>query len=238
MNKKSISMVAILLLVVTVGAFASSNSDLKGRDFVRLGTLGIVSGTLSEDGGEWYLTSPTGEYALHLGKYEVIYPKGINLKEGSAAVVRGFVLDSDISAVTVDSANAKYSLRTVAGVPLWSGQGMRENQQAFQTERTGQANFRQPLPVMQSRQASFQGQGMQALQSRQASFQGQGMQALQGRQASFQGQGMQVVQSRQASSQGQGMQALQNRQASFQGQGMQMMHSRPASFQGGPKSRR
>ncbi|HKL57731.1 MAG TPA: hypothetical protein VJ854_04965 [Sphaerochaeta sp.] len=187
MNKKSISMVAILLLVVTVGAFASSDSDLKGRDFVRLGTLGIVSGTLSEDGGEWYLTSSTGEYALHLGKYEVIYPKGINLKEGSSAVVRGFVLDSDISAVTVASDSGKYSFRTAAGVPLWSAQGMRENQQALQTERTGQANFRQPLPVMQNRQTNLQGQGMQAVQHRQAGSQDQGMQMMQSRPASFQG---------------------------------------------------
>ena len=53
MNKRNISMVAILLVVVSIGAFASSQSDLKGSDFVRLGQLGSVSGTLSQDSGEW-----------------------------------------------------------------------------------------------------------------------------------------------------------------------------------------
>lgn len=170
MNKKNISMIAILLVVISVGVFASSNSDLKGRDFVRLGQLGIVSGTLSEEGGEWYLTTADSEYALHLGNYEVIYPKGINLEEGSEAVVRGFVLDSDLSTVTLATSEDKYSFRTVAGVPLWAGQGARENQQAFQNERTGQANYRQPAPIGQNRQATFQNPS-QGMQGRQAAFQ-------------------------------------------------------------------
>lgn len=205
MNIRNISMVAILLVVVSVGAFASSGSDLKGSDFVRLGQLGIVSGTLSQDSGEWYLTDAKSQYALHLGNYEVIYPKGINLKEGSAAVARGFVLGSDISAVTVASSEGKYPLRTSEGIPLWSGQGSRKNQQAFQSERTGQGYYRQSVHMMQSRQASFQGPG-QGMLGRQASFQGPGR-GMQGRQVSFQGPG----------------QGMQGRQASFQspGQGMQ-----------------
>lgn len=161
MNKKSISMVAILLVAVSIGAFASSNSDLRGSDLVRLGKLGVVSGTLSEDGGEWYLTAQDGEYALHLGKYEVIYPKGIALKEGSQAVVRGFVLDSDISATTVASDSAKYSFRTAAGLPLWAGQGERKNQLTGRYMRAGQANYRHPAPMAQGRQVGFQGQGRQ-----------------------------------------------------------------------------
>ncbi len=177
MNKRNISMVAILLVMVSVGVFASSSSDLKGSDFVRLGQLGIVSGTLSEEDGEWYLTTAKDEYALHLGKYEVIYPKGINLKEGTEAVVRGFVLDSDISAVTVATNEDRYSFRTVAGIPLWAGQGARENQQASQYEGTGLGNYRNPTPVAQGRQASFQSPG-QGMQGRQASFQS----ATQGRQ--------------------------------------------------------
>jgi len=181
-------MVAILLVAVSVGAFASSNSDLKGSDFVRLGQLGIVSGTLSEEDGEWYLTTTDKEYALHLGNYEVIYPEGIDLEEGSGAVVRGFVLDSDISAITVATGEDKYSLRTIAGVPLWSGQGERQNQQAFQSERAGQGNYREPVTMGQNRQASLQSAGQgnyrqsaPIAQNRQASFQspsqGQGRQA-------------------------------------------------------------
>lgn len=193
MNTRNISMVAILLVMVSVGVFASSNSDLKGSDFVRLGQLGIVSGTLSEEDGEWYLTTLDKEYALHLGNYEVIYPKGLNLKEGSDVVVRGFVLDSDISAVTVATSEGKYALRTVEGMPLWAGQGARQNQLANQNERLGQGSYRQSVPVVQNRQASYQGQGM--MQNRQTSYQipNQGMQ---GRQAEFQspGQGRQVVQ--------------------------------------------
>jgi hypothetical protein len=207
MNTRNISMVAILLVMVSVGVFASSNSDLKGSDFVRLGQLGIVSGTLSEEDGEWYLTTKDSEYALHLGNYEVIYPKGINLKEGSDVVVRGFVLDSDISAVTVATGDDKYSFRTAEGIPLWSGQGERQNQLTSQYERSGQGNYRQSFPVVQNRQASYQSLGMQGRQVSNQS-QGQGMlahqasyqnpvQGGQGRQADFQGsgQGRGVVQS-------------------------------------------
>lgn len=172
MNKRNISMVAMLLVVISVGAFAASDSDLDGSDFTRLGNLGIVMGTLSEEGGEWYLTTTDKEYALHLGNYEVVYPKGINLKEGSEAVVRGFVLDSDISALTVATDEGRYSFRSESGLPVWNGQGARQNQLSSQYERNGQGNYRQPVLMKQNRQASFQvsSQGMHA---RQASFQSQ-----------------------------------------------------------------
>lgn len=194
MNKRNISMVAILLVLGAIGVFASSNSDLKGSDFVRLGHLGIVSGTLSEEGGEWYLSTGDSEYALHLGNYQVVYPKGITLNEGSEAVVRGFVLDSDISAVTVATAEDKYSFRTAEGLPLWSGQGAMQNQLANQNERAGQGNYTQSFPIVQNRLASAQGQGM--LQNRQVSYQSP-VQGGQHRQADFQGSGLgrQVVQS-------------------------------------------
>jgi len=173
MNKRNISMVAILLVMVSVGVFASSNSDLKGSDYVRLGQLGIVSGTLSEEDGEWYLTTGDSEYALHLGNYQVVYPKGINLNEGSEAVVRGFVLDSDISAVTVATEEGRYSFRSAEGIPLWAGQGAMQNQIANQSKRIVQGNYRQPVPMVQNRQAgNYPSQGM--MQNRQASFQSPG----------------------------------------------------------------
>jgi len=194
MNKRNISMVAILLVMVSVGVFAATDSDLNGSDFVRLGQLGIVSGTLSEEDGEWYLTTTDSEYALHLGNYEVIYPEGIDLEEGSEAIVRGFVLDSDISAVTVGTHDGSYTFRTLEGLPLWAGQGERQNQIASQNEGKALGNFRQSVPVAQGRQASFQNAG-QGMQSRQTTFHtpGQGMQE---RQSTFQsqGQGRQVVQ--------------------------------------------
>jgi len=143
MNKKMISMVTFLLVAVTVGVFASSPTGLTGSDFVRLGNLGIVSGELSEEDGEWYLTSEDKEYALHLGNYEVIYPQGIDLEEGSEAVVRGFVLENDISAVRVVSEDSAWDLRTEAGVPLWAGKGNRENQLSNSTDRLGMGNYTQ-----------------------------------------------------------------------------------------------
>ncbi len=194
MNKRNISMVAILLVMVSVGVFAATNSDLTGSDFVSLGQLDVVSGMLSEVDGEWYLTTTDKEYALHLGNYEVIYPQGIDLKEGSEALVKGFVLDSDISAVTVGTHDTSYTFRTAEGLPLWAGQGQRQNQQAFQNERTGLGNYRQSVSMGQNRQASYQTPG-QEMQRMQASYQtpGQGMQRMQ---TSYQtlGQGRQVVQ--------------------------------------------
>ena len=158
MNKRNISMVAILLVMVSVGVFAATNSDLTGSDFVSLGQLDVVSGMLSEVDGEWYLTTTDKEYALHLGNYEVIYPQGIDLKEGSEALVKGFVLDSDISAVTVGTHDTSYTFRTAEGLPLWAGQGQRQNQQAFQNERTGLGNYRQSV-VKIGKQATRQAKG-------------------------------------------------------------------------------
>jgi hypothetical protein len=103
---------------------------------------------------------------LHLGNYEVIYPKGIDLKEGSEAIVRGFVLNSDISAITVGTHEASYSFRTAEGMPLWAGQGERPNQQAFQNVGKVLGKVSRGVPVAQGRQATFQsvGQGMQGRQ--------------------------------------------------------------------------
>ena len=194
MNKRNISMVAILLVMVSVGVFAATDSDLRGSDFVRLGQLGIVSGTLSEVDGEGYLNTTDTEYALHLGNYEVIYPKGINLKEGSEAIVTGFVLNSDISAITVGTHEASYSFRTAEGMPLWAGQGERQNQQAFQNVGKVLGKVSRGVPVAQGRQATFQSVG-QGMQNRQTSFHNP-RQGMQGRQGSYQsqGQGRQMVQ--------------------------------------------
>lgn len=194
MNTRNISMVAILLVVVSMGVFASSASDLKGSDFVRLGHLGIVSGTLSEEGGEWYLATGDSEYALHLGNYRVVYPKGITLNEGSEAVVRGFVLDDDISAVTVATEANRYSFRTAEGIPLWAGQGAMQNQKANQSASVGQGFTRQSVPMVQNRQvSSYPSQGMG--QNRQVSYQSPGQGMGQNRQSGFQspGQGRGVV---------------------------------------------
>lgn len=187
MNKRIISMVTILLVLLSVGAFAASNSDLVGKDVVRLGPLGIVSGRLAEKDGKWYLVTKDNEYSLHLGKYEVVYPKGLNLTEGSEAVVRGFVLDSDISTVTLVSDDARYSFRSPAGLPLWSGQGERRNQQALQYDRAGQANYRQPAQMGQNRQAGLHIQSP-GMQGRQAGFQSQkqGMRPVQNRGPNYQ----------------------------------------------------
>ena len=174
MNKKMITMVAVLLVAVTVGVFASSATDLNGSDFVRLGNLGIVSGELFEENGEWYLTSEGKEYAIHLGNYEVVYPQGIELEEGSEAVVRGFILGNDISAVKVASKDSVWNLRTEAGVPLWAGAGNRDNQVSDRNDRQGmgnysqmsqrsnaRGNYRQATQVARGSQSRFSAPGVQ-----------------------------------------------------------------------------
>lgn len=137
------------MLSIAGSSLFASSSALKGSDYVRLGNQGAVSGTLKEADGEWFLaTGDAKEYALHLGNYEVMYPEGISLREGEQASVKGFVYGQDISAITVASAGKTWEFRSNDGRPLWSGDGNRQNANAYTNEVRMQEQAR-PLPQRQ-----------------------------------------------------------------------------------------
>jgi hypothetical protein len=121
------SMIIAAMLAASAFAFLSASDALYGRDIVESGAKATLSGTLVEEAGEWSLKTADKVYAIHLGNYLVIYPKGIGLKEGDRATVRGFVTGLDVSAISVAAGGAIYEFRGEDGTPLWSGRGNRRN---------------------------------------------------------------------------------------------------------------
>ena len=111
----------LCFFAAAAGVFAGE--ALLGRDYVRLGKLGSLTGTLREEMGEWYLTSTSREYAIHLGNYGIMYPDGILLESGSSAVVKGFVYENHVSAVSITSDGKTWNFRDEYGRPAWSGRG-------------------------------------------------------------------------------------------------------------------
>lgn len=126
-GKLTIKLALLLVLGVGIVLLPLAAESLSGRDIVNKGTLKTLTGTLTEKDGEWFLQTSEGEYNVHLGNYEVIYPRGIDLKENTPAEVMGFVYGKDIAAVTVKNQNRTYKFRDKDGSPLWSGNGQGRN---------------------------------------------------------------------------------------------------------------
>ncbi len=119
-NLKSVLFVSIFMAaaILTVSA-----SELKGNEIVTLGSLDTLSGTLTEDAGEWYLQTGDSLYALHLGNHDYLDSLDLNLKERESATVFGFVYEQDIAPVTLTSGEITYCFRSEDGRPLWAGRG-------------------------------------------------------------------------------------------------------------------
>jgi hypothetical protein len=125
--KSSMRLATIILAAATIAAAPLAADTLYGRDIVDTGTKVTLSGILFEEAGEWSLKTADKTYAVHLGNYGVIYPKGIGLRAGDQATVRGFLTGLDLSAISLASGGATYEFRAEDGTPLWSGRGNRRN---------------------------------------------------------------------------------------------------------------
>ncbi len=133
MKQKRILITTCLLLLKVVFAISiySDGTEvelrLRGRDFVRLGELGSVSGTLKMDKGEWFLLTDDNIYEIHLGDHEHREKTGIKLEEGKVAEVTGFIYAQedaayiDIAVCTIKLNDNKYRFREDDGTPLWQG---------------------------------------------------------------------------------------------------------------------
>jgi hypothetical protein len=93
-----------------------------------MGTLGNVSGTLSYDGSEWYLETEKDRYILHFGNSAFVDSTGINLREGEQIDIRGFVSGEEIAVAEARFDAEVYTFRNEDGMPLWAGNGRRDNQ--------------------------------------------------------------------------------------------------------------
>jgi len=80
-----------------------------------------VTGTLREDGTEWYLDSADGEYLLGFGPLGYRESIGMALEDGMTARIEGFADDDEIAVWTCEVGGSAYTFRTEDGAGLWSG---------------------------------------------------------------------------------------------------------------------
>ena len=99
----------------------SSDFHLKGRDYVRLGRLGTLTGTLIRQEEEWGLKVGDTVYMIHMGPVEFRDTRGVVLKEGKKTTVNGFIYHTDISVVTMEVDGKTIRLRDESGRPAWAG---------------------------------------------------------------------------------------------------------------------
>ncbi len=95
--------------------------ELKGRDYVRLGQIQELNGTLKLEGTEWFLNVGEKTYALHMGPEAYRESIGFSLGDENPAVVTGFVYNDDIAVKQVTSDNKSIVLRDETGRPVWAG---------------------------------------------------------------------------------------------------------------------
>jgi hypothetical protein len=106
----------------------SNAPEQDGKSVVDMGTLGNLSGTLSYEGSEWYLDTGKDMYILHFGNSAYVDSTGINLRKGEQIDVRGFVSGEEIAVAAARIDAQVYNFRNEDGMPLWAGNGRRNNQ--------------------------------------------------------------------------------------------------------------
>jgi len=119
---KKIAIIALLVCVTVAFTFSNGFAEtLKGRDFVRLGTIATLEGTLIEEGHEWSLRHADSVYELHLGPSDFRDDKGFTLKDGEIATVEGFVHEKDVAVTSIETGGKTLTLRDNTGRPAWAG---------------------------------------------------------------------------------------------------------------------
>lgn len=97
-------------------------SELKGRDFVRLGKVSIMEGSLVRlNTEEWALKVGDTSYDLHMGPSSFRDYHKFVLKEGGIAKVKGYVYNNDVGVMEIETGGQSIALRDEAGRPAWAG---------------------------------------------------------------------------------------------------------------------
>jgi len=128
---KRLRVVLLAMLVLLLGAVAlsfaqanvSEEEEITGNFVVRQGQQGEVSGVLKLEKGEWYLIVGSRVYELHLGMFGHDGVTTQGLKDGSGALVKGFIYGDHVSPILIESEGITYSFRAEDGRPLWAGRG-------------------------------------------------------------------------------------------------------------------
>jgi len=95
--------------------------NLKGRDYVRLGERGDLSGILVKEGSEWGLRVGDKLYEIHMGPSDHLAEKGLVLQDGAKADVSGFISGTDVAVTSITTNGKSLTLRDETGRPSWSG---------------------------------------------------------------------------------------------------------------------
>lgn len=125
MKQMQTVILAVAMLCGVAGAREGARGDreLRGRDIVEIGKMATLTGVLSAEGQEWRITVAETVYNLHLGPSFYRAEKGIELKEGGAASVTGFLQGADMAVSTIRIGESTYVLRDENGRPAWAGRG-------------------------------------------------------------------------------------------------------------------
>ena len=95
--------------------------DPLGREVAAFGTLKTLDGILQYFHDEWHLEADSVMYELHMGPTghdsEDLFP------QGTAAAVRGFVLNDHISPVSIRTAELEVRYWTEERHSVWAGSG-------------------------------------------------------------------------------------------------------------------
>ena len=131
----SVLVTATVIFSATVSVNATeSASKLSGRDYVSMGKLGALSGTLFEKDGEWFLRSINSTYELHIGNHTYRDETGINLKADKQVDITGFIYEDNVSVCVINIDNKEYRFRTDDGSPMWAGRGNGRNRENNQND--------------------------------------------------------------------------------------------------------
>ena len=118
--------VVILLAGLTAAALTAqwglAAEEMKGRDFVSLGKVATMEGTLVKlNAEEWALQAGDVRYDLHMGPTAYRDYNKFVLKEGSSAKVTGSVYNTDVGVMKIETEGQAITLRDDAGRPAWAG---------------------------------------------------------------------------------------------------------------------
>jgi hypothetical protein len=118
-------MIAVCFLFLGTGvSFAEQSVDvsrLRGRDIAEIGKITTIEGVLKLEGTEWVLLTSDKNYEIHLGPESFRESKGFQLIEGDQAIVKGFLIKTDIAVMEIESNDKTIILRDSNGRPAWAG---------------------------------------------------------------------------------------------------------------------
>ncbi len=121
MEKMLVMVISILFVSIFVLSFSCLAQTLSGQDFVRLGKMTTLNGTLVQEGEEWTLKVGDTIYEIHLRPSEYMQQKGFVLKSGEKAGVTGFVYEKNVAAASIEAGGKSIVLRDEKGNPTWGG---------------------------------------------------------------------------------------------------------------------